>query len=366
MFCTRCRAQRALLLAFCLSLLLVGIAPAADSVDVRLIGVCDTHNAHGVAATEDYAYVADFDSGLRVISVADPAHPAEVGYYDTPHHAQGVAADENYAFVADGTAGLRVISVADPARPSEVGFCDTPGNASGVSVAVGYAYVADGTGGLRVISIADPANPTEVGSCNTPGIAMAVALGGGYAYVADRASGLRIISVADPANPLEVGFYETPYEAFGVAVSGPYVYVANYRDLRVVSVADPASPAEVGYYDSPGLALDVALSDGFIYLADMPAGLGIYQFFGGGVEETPNAEVRMTSVGPTVVRGVLVIPEAPNRKPQASSWLLDASGRTVAEFHAGANDVRWLAPGVYFVREATAQAEAVRKVVITR
>jgi hypothetical protein len=36
------------------------------------------------------------------------------------------------------------------------------------------------------------------------------------------------------------------------------------------------------------------------------------------------------------------------------------------ELRSGANDVRALAPGVYFVREAQAQAQVVRKVVVTR
>jgi hypothetical protein len=35
----------------------------------------------------------------------------------------------------------------------------------------------------------------------------------------------------------------------------------------------------------------------------------------------------------------------------------------VLELKPGANDVRALAPGVYFVREAQAQAQAVRKIV---
>jgi hypothetical protein len=42
--------------------------------------------------------------------------------------------------------------------------------------------------------------------------------------------------------------------------------------------------------------------------------------------------------------------------------LLDISGRKVSELHSGVNDMRALAPGVYFVREA----QAVRKVVVTR
>jgi YVTN family beta-propeller protein len=52
----------------------------------------------------------------------------------------------------------------------------------------------------------------------------------------------------------------------------------------------------------------------------------------------------------------------------ATSSLFDLSGRRVMALHPGANDVSGLAPGVYFVREAQAQAQAhaVRKVVITR
>ncbi len=70
----------------------------------------------------------------------------------------------------------------------------------------------------------------------------------------------------------------------------------------------------------------------------------------------------------TVVRNVLFLPGAIGPKPQAPSCLLDISGREVLVLKPGENDVRALAPGVYFVREAQAhaQAHAVRKVVVTR
>jgi hypothetical protein len=100
-----------------------------------------------------YAYVADGDSGLRIINVSDPAHPGEVGFYDTPGYAYGVAVSGSYAYVADGDSGLRIINVADPAHPSEVGFYDTPGYAYGVAVSGSYAYVADGNSGLVILRL---------------------------------------------------------------------------------------------------------------------------------------------------------------------------------------------------------------------
>jgi hypothetical protein len=80
--------------------------------------------------------------------------------------------------------------------------------------------------------------------------------------------------------------------------------------------------------------------------------------------------LQSTSARPsaTVVRNVLFLPEAAGRKPQVAS-LLDATGRKVLDLKPGANDVRALAPGVYFVRGEGRQAGDVgpiRKVVLTR
>jgi hypothetical protein len=54
-----------------------------------------------VAVSGSYAYVVDEGVGLRVVNVANPASPVEVGYYDTPGHVCGVAVSGSYAYVAD-------------------------------------------------------------------------------------------------------------------------------------------------------------------------------------------------------------------------------------------------------------------------
>jgi hypothetical protein len=72
----------------------------------------------------------------------------------------------------------------------------------------------------------------------------------------------------------------------------------------------------------------------------------------------------------TVACGVLCLPEASSHKPRAASYLLDISGREVLNLHPGENDIRHLAPGVYFVWEksqaASSKPQAVRRVVIQR
>ncbi|MBN2464016.1 hypothetical protein JXD38_00115 [candidate division WOR-3 bacterium] len=90
---------------------------------------------------------------------------------------------------------------------------------------------------------------------------------------------------------------------------------------------------------------------------------------GGGVEEEPNVEVRTTNV-PTIVRGVLVLGAVDSRQNTACRVeLLDVSGRKVLDLHPGANDVRGLAPGVYFVagpRTANQELRITTKVVVTK
>ncbi len=72
---------------------------------------------------------------------------------------------------------------------------------------------------------------------------------------------------------------------------------------------------------------------------------------GGSIEEGRVPTVRDSRSMATIVRGVLVlgaVDSSQNTRYRAE--LLDISGRSVACLHPGANDVRALAPGVYFVR----------------
>jgi hypothetical protein len=153
-------------------------------------------------------------------------------------------------------------------------------------------------------------------------------------------------------------------------VSGNWAYVAERGyGLRVIDVGDPVHPAEVGHYRTPGKAWGVAAAGNYACVADNETGLQIYEFYGAGVEETPNAEVRSANAIPTFVRGVLELPQAASHKPQAASWLLDISGRKVMELRPGANDVGRMSPGVYFVRLASGvgrDAPSVNKVVIAK
>jgi hypothetical protein len=68
-----------------------------------------------------------------------------------------------------------------------------------------------------------------------------------------------------------------------------------------------------------------------------------------GVQEMTNDARGTSAPGPSVVRGVLLLPEVASNRAQTASSLLDISGRRVLCLRPGANDVRTLPPGVYVI-----------------
>nr|NCS59516.1 calx-beta domain protein [Microcystis aeruginosa G11-04] len=157
--------------------------------------------ARDVQIVGNYAYVADWDSGLQIIDISNPAAPTFKGNYNTSGFARDVQIVGNYAYVADAWSGLQIIDISNPAAPTLKGNYDTSGRAWDVQIVGNYAYVADRDWGLQIIDISNPAAPTFKGNYQTSGSAWDVQIVGNYAYVADYDGGLKIIDVSDFTNP---------------------------------------------------------------------------------------------------------------------------------------------------------------------
>src|SRR5262245_35549913 len=90
----------------------------------------------------------------------------------------GIALNGDYAYLAAWRHGLRVVNISNTKEPKEVTDCRIEGAAKGVAVSGGYAFVAAQEGGLRILDVTRPASPKEVGSCRTQGDASAVVVAG--------------------------------------------------------------------------------------------------------------------------------------------------------------------------------------------
>jgi hypothetical protein len=225
--------------------------------------------------SNDFLYVADWDEGLRIYSVADPGHPFEIGSHQEAYHARGLELYDSYLLLAAGES-LEILSVEDPSNPVEVGDYYADDATYGVALKGQYAYLAAGYGGLKVISVSDPRNPVEVGFYDTQSVVRAVALRDTLAYLADLDDGIRILSVKDPANPVQVGAYDTDGGAYQIALGDSLLYLADGGGgVSIISVRDPGNPVEIGHSPVTGWAVDIAYSDSLLYVSDDGMGLRI-------------------------------------------------------------------------------------------
>ncbi|MER3545820.1 MAG: hypothetical protein C4311_14815 [Chloroflexota bacterium] len=126
-----------------------GLAPP-HAPDAALIGQIGG-SAYAVAVQGHCAYIG-VGPRLVIVDISNPAQPVAVGRTRVlPSIVGDIALAGSYAYIADGYTGLRILSISDPANPYEVGFYATPAFASGVAVAGAYAYVPDRGGGLDIV-----------------------------------------------------------------------------------------------------------------------------------------------------------------------------------------------------------------------
>ena len=329
-----------------ISLLLIPYVAFAQNVEY--IGSYDSLcNALRVYVSGNYAFVADFDSGLQIIDVSNPTDPILTSRYATPDWpVLDVVISGSYGYLACGGLGgnpdwyggcLEAIDISNITNPSYAGRNDsTYGKAYDIFISGNYAYVLAHSyigspfymdvSSEVLFNISDPSNLFLVWSdVRFPRYSpyLDVFISGDYLY--DIYNGLlRIRNISDPANPIPIGSYSATMQE--IMVVGNYVYGADFSGLLIINIYDPTNPVltdscdvpgypnsvfvngiyayvaagdsgfavidvidpsnsmMVGYYDTPGSANDVFVSGDYIYVAD-GSSLQILRFTPTGIEE---------------------------------------------------------------------------------
>jgi hypothetical protein len=200
--------------------------------------------------------------------------------------------------------------------------------------------------------------------------------GSGAVYVAGSASGSFTTVKFSPAGVREWVATQTGTCAYDVAVDeSANVYVCGSGSSEYLTVMyDSAGTQQwamryAGSYTTSALA--VATDDeGDVYVTGKYRGspgagiLTIKYSEDVGVVNRPDARPAKTEPQILIVRNAIALPNG------VSGSLLDMSGRRAAELLPGQNDIRHLAPGVYFVRRPETEdggpSAAVTKVVVQR
>jgi hypothetical protein len=230
------------------------------------------------------AYLVRASDGLRIVDLADPAQPVDLGHLPAPFAPDEYYNDIKvaeagdgrvYAYLGSNLRGVVVADVTDAADPVEVATFPEPPIAGGqVNVHTLFTegdrvYAAHTSiGGLEIYDVADPTSPVQLGTYVHPDASIA----GGYVhdlFVQDGVAylnywnlGLVVVDTADdPADPTVLGVFDdydrrTSHSNWVTEVGGRRVAIHGDEDfdahVRVIDV-DPASETafqEIGSYQT--------------------------------------------------------------------------------------------------------------------
>jgi len=134
-------------------------------------------------------------------------------------------------------------------------------------------------------------------------------------------------------------------------IGGTPVGVDTSLTRRFLWVAKHAGTVAMTHSMEGDTSLNFTRADDYMVMVQTSSGVA---------EEAPEAGSRTTSAGSSIVRNVLLLPSS-LLSPHSS--LLSSDGRKVLDLGPGANDLRALAPGIYFHRLEIDDATLTRKVI---
>ncbi len=235
-----------------------------------------------------YAFVCNYDAGLAVVNVTNPAAPVNVMEIPTGFRTARIIFDGNYGYVAVGDSGVSIYNVVNPAAPVFTSKIKTTGRAASLyygavniaSIPTGHIFVANRNPapGISAINVSNPPTPTTASflaaQAAPSGSAYLPFYLNGKVYVAYGTAGLRIIDVSNPGSPALLGTADLGGDSREVVVNGNYAYVAA-RDsgVYIVDVSNPVSPVKVKTLKTPR-ARGIAISGNTIYVAASDSGMG--------------------------------------------------------------------------------------------
>jgi hypothetical protein len=404
----------------------------SDPANPTEVAHCPASWAYGVAVAGDHAYLST-SAGLRVIDISDPLNPVEVGQCDTPGSAPVIVGNYAYLAgqglsivnvsnprnpYEAGRTKRRGGPLGIDVYLTVYGFSDSIvedvfflkyqlANASGRELAgIYFGLVTDpdvgqmsddmvglllddtvaGVGRVTDVGYAGDWNNSEVTGSNwesgTPGVAAAMLLSSpaGLGLTAFK----KVTIDADPLTDIDQYVTMAGYD-YRTGVYSPYDSTdSSAADKRFLMSSGPFSlmPDSVATffyavvaapYGGPGQPWPERRSPANDSLAHLARRcLWARQVFEERLDgDLDHERPRIGSVQSLsgFVRDAILLPGAVGDGQSATGHLLDITGRRVMELRPGENDVRHLAPGVYFVRrtsDAGPDVAGTRRVVIYR
>lgn len=234
----------------------------------------------------DYGPFPDEDTrGLYVFDISDPATPVLLKRFpDYQGTAYDIEVSNGYAYIADADGGLSIVSVQDPLAPIQASYLALPDVAWAVDIFGNHAFVANYiNGGVQVVDISLPEMPVVEGYYKRSGcFALNVTYHAGHAFVADGPAGMQIYN------------FDLLDHAQDHRVSGSYMTVFPNPATNTLTIRgiERHGPAQLTLFDISGKSiLDLPVpyngvqSQARINVSELPRGIYLLKVTNGKTEE---------------------------------------------------------------------------------
>jgi len=177
---------------FCINLLIFinAISAFGQGGNTTLVGRWAAGPPYAFIVEDNIVYTA---SGgiLQILDISNPSEPQLLGQISTSGIISDVAKEGNYVYLAEEDSGLKIIDVSNLTNPVQISELLLPSPAIRLIVNNQTVFIADGEydygtvwtcGGLRIVDVTNPFNPQPLGSytfssprwtifiCYTPGM----------------------------------------------------------------------------------------------------------------------------------------------------------------------------------------------------
>jgi hypothetical protein len=239
------------------------------------------NEAYDVIVRDGLAYIADFDPGLSIINISNPANCSEVGTFDA-YTAKSLSIADDILFLTDEFLDHTLVNISDPSNPVLFSTLDV--------MWIGPSYIDHnflyvmlnnpGTGSreLRVYDISNPSQPVNYTACVVPSYGSSIDVQGEYLYLNVNSTGVLVFDISDLSNPDLITTSHIPTSADAIRLNGDYAYIAD-NDARLIqlNITEPAAPQLVSQYSLPEAFFDIQLDDCLAYVTTETNGLSIFQ-----------------------------------------------------------------------------------------
>ena len=216
------------------------------------------------------------EARLKIMNVANPLRPREIGSYSPGGSVVAVAVRDNLAFIGESSIGLQILDISNPSELLQIGSLQLGRPADEIVLAGDFCYYVDDYAYLSIINISDPENPQL--ESTTRIYARRFKLWNNYLVAAGYPS-LSVYDISNPSQPALTDSFVTLGGPASLVVLGNYaIFPSGINDIHVVDLSDPYNLEQVGFATFGGGVGLLALKDSVVYATAYRSGVRIIDF----------------------------------------------------------------------------------------